>query len=290
MLAEALTASTSQDSDLPLAIQGLTTRNWEASLRALLPPETLKTLGEKALRSLFDYLNGKTDNAQVSLAPLKASLTSDSGVQAVFLLLSTQPDCMLAQVAQMTLAIFERSVIQFCNPPSEIHSLITPAIELQLRITAAALPDQVTLAKQEYSSTKNDPREQLRIVRLLMRLSPLIPLTFLFSLTILAVRSFVNWLDWWGIPLFITGTLATLLGLTGAPIVGLILQQILVDNMPTYLPIILLDYGIELAAAMVNQLLKPMLWEGLLLTMIGIIMIAVSVPLKRKKALLALSS
>ena len=70
-LAESLASYTSNTGNLPVVIQGLSAPDWEAFLRALLPPEELKLVSDQALRSIFDYLNGNTDTAQVSLAPLK---------------------------------------------------------------------------------------------------------------------------------------------------------------------------------------------------------------------------
>jgi hypothetical protein len=72
----------------------------------------------------------------------------------------------------------------------------------------------------------------------------------------------------------------------GAPIVGLILQGILVNNMPTYLPAIMLDYASELSAAMVRQLLKPVVWQGLFLAFLGLIMILLAILFSHRQALM----
>jgi hypothetical protein len=44
--------------------------------------------------------------------------------------------------------------------------------------------------------------------------------------------------------------------------------------MPAFLPTILLDYASDLASAMLQALLNPVLWQGLVIAFIGLIMAA----------------
>lgn len=283
VMANALAASASDQSGLPRVMQGFSTQSWETFLRAILPAETLKAMGDETLNSIFAYINNQNDAAQISLTPLKASLISDAGAQAVFALLSAQPDCTLEQIAQMGAAVFGEGKIEFCNPPAQLQPFMIPILQAQLQLAAAALPDQITIARADSASQQTDPRPRLKFIRLMMRLSPLLPLAFLFVVTILAVNSLKSWLTWWGFPFSITGIIAVLMGLAGAPVAGFILQKILVNKIPAYLPVIMLDYAGELAAAMVRQLLKPIMWQGLILVVIGAIMIAISFFIKGKE-------
>ena len=117
---------------------------------------------------------------------------------------------------------------------------------------------------------------------MVMRLSPIIPLVFLLLMTIFTVNSLKSWLRWWGIPLFITGILASLVSLSGAPIFGAILQRILVSRMPDFLPTILLGYANDLASAMLQAWFNPVLWQGLVIALIGLIMTVSSYFVKEK--------
>ncbi len=279
-IAEYLVAGTSESSDFPIVIRGFSTADWEVFLRALLPPETLKGMGDQALESIFDYLNLKTDIAQVSLAPVKSSLASDRGVHAIFLLLGTQPECTLAQVTSMTLAVLQQGELIFCNPPQPFTSLLTPLVEFVLKSTTTFLPEQVVLASQIKTTAENDPRTRLQFYRQLMRLSPLIPMALLICILGLVVRSTRSWLQWWGIPLTVAGLTSMLLAFSSAPALGRILQHILILYLPVYLPKILLEYGSELASAMVRELLLPVLRQGGFVALTGGIMLLVSLFLK----------
>lgn len=267
VMAEAMTSTNKEK--LPVVMRGMSVQAWDAFFRTLLPEDVLKAMGDEALNSIFAYLNMQTNSAQVSLTALKTGMVSDTGAQAVFTLLKTQPDCTLQQISQMTINLLSNSEIQFCNPPEQMLPFLTPVIQGQMQVTALALPDQFTIVS---APPANDPRIKLRTARMVMRLSPIIPLAFLLLMTIFAVNSLKSWLKWWGIPLFITGVLASLMSLSGAPMIGVIFQRVLVNRMPAFLPAILLDYTGDLASTMLKALLSPVFWQGLAIAAIGLVM------------------
>lgn len=266
VMADAITSSEPDPSQFPVVMRGMGKEAWEAFFRALLPPETLQAMGDDALNSTFAYLNLQTDSAQLNLAPLKASMASDRGAQAVFLLLSAQPDCTFIQMAQMTINLLSGGQVEICKPPAELYPALTPMIQSQMQFAAAAIPDQVTIIS---APLQNDPRQRLKITRLVMRLSPILPLFFLLGLTVFAVRSLKSWLGWWGVSFMMTGSIALVIGLLGGPVFGEIFQRILLAQMPNFLPVILFDYAGDLASAMTQTLLSPVMWQGLLLFLLG---------------------
>ena len=80
-----------------------------------------------------------------------------------------------------------------------------------------------------------------------------------------------------------TGLIAFVIGLLGAPLFGKILQRVLVTRMPVYLPALLLGYASDLASAMVQTLLNPILMQGLAFALIGLVMVVGSYFIKRRK-------
>ena len=269
VMAEAMHSSTVDTSKLPIVMQDMSQDAWEAFFRTLLPPETLKAMGDEMLNSIFAYFNMQTNSAQLSLVALKASMGSDSGPQAVYKLLETRPECTLAQMAQMASSLLSNGEIQFCKPPEKLYPILTPVIQKQMQFAALAIPDQLTLIS---ATLDNDPRVKLQTARIAMRFSPILPLFFLLLMTIFTVNSFKSWLNWWGIPFCITGILASIMSLSGAPIFSVVLQRILENRMPAFFPSILLGYASELASAMLQALLRPVLWQGLIIALIGLVM------------------
>jgi hypothetical protein len=280
VMAEAMLSASTDTSQLPVVMRGMNQQAWEAFFRTLLPQETLKVMGDDVLNSTFAYLNLRTNSVELSLIPLKTSMVGETGAQAVYKLLDTQPDCTFDQIAQMTFSLFKNSEMQFCKPPAELASMLAPVIQGQMQVATLAIPDQITLLN---APLENDPRVKLRVARLLMRLSPIFPLIFLLMLTVLVVNSFKSWLNWWGISLFITGFLASLMSLSGAPIFSVVFQRILVDRMPTFLPVILLDYANGLASAMLQALFNPVLWQAIIMTLIGLVMAGAGYFLREQK-------
>jgi len=280
IMAEGLVASVPSES-LPSAMQGLSAEQWENLVRDLLPPETLQAMGGQALGSLFAYLEGQADTAYLSLAPLKQSMAGERGVQTALALLGAQPDCTLAQLAQMTMAAFTDNQAALCNPPEELYPIITPFIQGQLQVAAATLPDQITLFGGQPGGFQESARQRLQTIRLAMRLSPLLPLAFLFALTILVVRGLHDWLAWWGIPFSITGALAVVTGLLGAPLAGTLISQVLARRMYAYLPSFVLDNSDQLTAAVLEQLLEPVTLQGLILMGVGLTMALLAMLVKR---------
>jgi len=271
IIAQALASTTMNQEQLPIMMRGMSTQAWDAFFRSMLPQDVLKKMGDDALNSTFAYLNMQTDSAELSLQPLKTSIVSESGTRAVFTLLKTLPDCTLRQIGQITLDLFSNSEIQFCNPPKDLYPLLTPIVQGQMQMAALAIPDQFTIVS---APPENDPRPKLQTARMLMRLSPLLPLGLLLLMTIIVVNSLKSWLNWWGIPFIITGGFASLMGFSGAPVIGVIFQRILVNRMPAFLPAIMLDYAGNLASAMVQTLLTPILFQGIFLMCIGVVMAA----------------
>ncbi len=281
VMAEALIGATTGQSGLPVMLRGLPQQDVETFLRVIMPPDVLKAVGDQTLASVFAYVDQKAENAQVSLAPLKANIATDASVQAVYGLLSNQPPCTVDQLLNMSVLLLQQQ-LTFCNPPPDVQPLLTPVIQIQLQAISANLPDSVTLMSANHPAGTADPRERLRLARSVMKFSPLIAFAFWFSYFLLVLLSFPNWLDWLGLPMMISGGFAFLAALIGSPVIQILIQNVLAINMPRYVPAILLDYTGDFAGAVTRQFLQPVVWEGLLLAVVGLGILALSFILKQK--------
>jgi len=280
IMAETVDATVTNKEQIPLVMSGTSTQQWENFFRMLLPEDVSKAMGDEALNSVFAYWNMQSDSAEISMMPLKSAMTSDAGVQAVFSLLKTQPACSLSQIAQMTLDLLGNNQIELCNPPQELAPILTPVIQSQMQMAAIAIPDKITLIS---APAENDPRQTLKLARVLMRFSPVFPLILLLIITVMMVNSLKSWLNWWGIPFLFTGTVAGLMSLGGAPATSAVLRRILESRLPAFLPAVLLEYADNLSSAMVQALLRPILWQSALLAMLGLMMTATAFFVKTKR-------
>jgi hypothetical protein len=249
-------------------LKELTYEDWRATITSIVPPEELKLLTDSALDSVFDYLNDRTNSATITLVPIKARLTGPAGVEIVQKILHAQPDCTADQLLQMGLGFLSGN-IGLCNPPPELLGLVNPLIESQLQLLTFSIPNEVTLIASTPGDPANDPRARLRQVRTLMTITPVFPLFFLFCLTIFAVRSLIDWLQWWGYPFLITGGAGAIIALAGAPVLGIIVQSILEIYGSGFIPPILFSALREAVSVVTGEILRPILYEGLILAAVG---------------------
>ncbi len=281
LMAKALASPGTDTGQLPPIMQGMSIEAWESFIRALLPPESLKAMGDNVLVSTFAYLNMQSNQVQVDLQPIKTSMASETGSQAVLSLLSSLPACTAEQIARASVNLLMGGQIEFCNPPADLLPLVTPIIQAQLQFTASIIPDQMTILT---APLQNDPRQRLQLIRFFMRLSPILPIACLLGMTFLAVRSLNDWLKWWGIPTLVSGFLTFVMGILGAPIMGRVIAYILSKRLPNYLPDFLTSFTSDFASAMVRALLVPVIWQGLTLIILGCAMTGYLYYLNRKPA------
>ena len=281
ILANALHTSIADDANTDPYLKALTVANWQATITSLLPPDEIKALTDDALASIFDYLNGKSDSAVISLLPFKTQLAGPAGLDVVKLILRAQPDCTAQQLLQLGLGLLGGDV-GLCNPPEEVLGLLNPLIESQLQAMTVAIPDEVTLISGTQNNLSGDARTKLDRARALMKATPFFPLFFLFGLSVFAIRNLMDWLKWWGYPFLITGAISALLAWLGASTFGLIVQRILQNQGAGFIPPILLPTIQETVTAVTTQILKPVAIEGAIMGILGLIMVLVAVYLRKK--------
>jgi hypothetical protein len=281
LLATTLADSIAQNPNAIPLIKALTVSDWETNISTLLPPEELKVAGDNALDATFDYLNGKTDSAVISLTPLKTHLVGDSGLRVVIQFLSIQPACTPEQLSQMALGLLGGQ-ITLCNPPQEAMGLMAPFIQAQLQAMTSLIPDQLAFIPSTLSDTPNDPRLKLKMVRSAIKLTPFIPALLLFGVTLFAVRTLRDWLLWWGWPFILTGITGALVALIGSPLIGWILQ-LLIQNQGTILipPVLAASIG-ETTSAVARQMLVPVAIEGFMLGLVGLGMVVMAMFLPKR--------
>jgi hypothetical protein len=195
--------------------KNLTANDWEILISELLTTEDLQAMSETNIDSLFNYFNGSTSTASISFTVLKESIESERGVNAVLALLDTQPTCTLDQIMGMTSSALTGNGLLFCKPPEIALNLAKPLIQTQLIALSQGIPQE-----KAYLSRENPTQAlvQTQGRRIIMRLSPLVPLFLLSIITVIVVRSTKSWLKWWGYPLLISGGIGLLLSFLTKPI------------------------------------------------------------------------
>ena len=257
---------------LPAFLGHLSAGQWKTLIDAVLPPEQLESMTEDALNQFFAYLNGETDAPRISLVPLKNALAGPPGLNAALTIIQAQPDCTIQEMLKI-LSSFGQ---ELCNPPRQVLDLLHPIIQSQLQAAASVIPDNVSLLPSTRSAAAGPSLKALQALRLLMRLSPVVPIGLLLVVTLIAVRTFKGWMLWWGWPFFLAGLLGMPLGFAGAPLFRWIIEGWLSKRIALTFP---LEITVSLRAvldATLREILRPAAWESAALFLVGLVMIFIS--------------
>ncbi|MBM3125165.1 MAG: hypothetical protein FJZ87_08825 [Chloroflexi bacterium] len=260
---------------MPPYLENLTAETWEAILGAVLPPADLRYMAESALDQLAEYLDGKRETVAVPLERLKQALTSDEGMHAIVALLKNQPPCTEEEVSQFESAVAMGEII-FCSPPDDVLDVVMPQIREQLDLVAASLQDEAILIAPPGAGADvttdspfgGDLLGAILSARILLRLSPLLPLGFLLAITLFAVRSAKGWLRWWGIPVFVFSCLGSTIGVLVVPFFEMAWTAYV--QLPPYLSPSLGELGYQVATAFVHNISEPVVLQSVILALVSL--------------------
>jgi len=254
----------------------------ELFIRSLLPPNEMEAFTNSVFDSAFDYINGKTDSISISMLPFKQNMTGDAGVKAFQQILTTQPACTAEQILNMSIGVLlSNQTMILCNPPKETLDLMAPLIASQLQSVSLGIPNELTLFTADQADSTHGFRPSLNRIRAIMKLSPVLPLFFLFILTLMKIRDLDEWLRWWGIPFIILGAFGTFLAIIGAPITRILIDTV-ISHGNSDLPTILINVFRDMTGALTRQILKPVMIEGLIFLSLGSGMYGTDLYLKKK--------
>lgn len=267
--------NTEQNNAIPPLAQNLTAKDWEVFLSTLISPEELRQLTEESIDQVLNVLNGDAKTAALPLEQIKDRLRSEKGVEAVFTLLASQPACTTTDILSLG-----SGKMPYCNPPEKVQNLLKPIIQAQLNLIAGSLPSQQILLRQ---NNPKSPLLQIQSLRILMRLSPLIPLVLLLFITILVVRSPKTWLRWWGIPLLIAGGITLLLSLLAAPLTQAALKITILGRIPMDVSGSVLQLVYDLFRAVIHTLIENIVVYALVMIITGLTMTLGALFIKKKE-------
>jgi hypothetical protein len=262
---------------MPLFMKNLKAADWQVIFSIILPREELQAMIESTLDQFFGYLDGTTNTVSISLDKLKERLTGPTGAKLILQLINAQPACTDEDLIQIATGESKIGTI-ICKPPEFVLGPVVSLLQEQLEAVAIKIPDEAPILKPPSSGAPSaangpsgtDPVSNLRTIRLIMRLSPIAPLVFLLMITLFAVRSLKSWMRWWGIPIFISGILGLVLGLSTQPIVDLAWTKFLLPRIPAYIPVDITAISQELVGSIVHSLSEKIILQAVILGVIGL--------------------
>ncbi len=101
-------------------------------------------------------------------------------------------------------------------------------------------------------------------------------------ITVLAVRSLGDWLNWWGYPLWLSGLFSMALIILSGPLVAWVFRAFIAPIFPEKLPLDILDMFEAVVSRIAYEAVLPTAKIAGLLILIGLIMVAVAFLLRKK--------
>ena len=256
--------------------KNLSMEDWQSLVVNLLPPDVLSSLTEDAVNQTIAYVNGERADVVLSLDKLRAHMQSPEGINAIYALLESQPDCTVEQLTAMAL---NKQALTLCNPPDTFLLLdLRLIITTQINKLIALIPEQMTIISE--NSSRPLYLQNLADLRVLMRLSPLFPILCLLVILVLIVRSLPGWLNWWGYPLLFAGLGTLFVGAMSAPISSLAFQILFAPALPAVFPADLLKMFKGLTAAIVRDAIRPVWLVAGTMILVGLVMVGYGFLLK----------
>ena len=266
---------------MPQFMSNLQASDWENIITTLLPPADLQAMTEKTIDGLFAYLNGETDSVTISLVGWKARLAGPPGSEAVKQLILSQPSCTLDELAQISdEAKSESAGMVLCNPGEDLTNLVLPTVQEQLNAVITTIPDHVIIIKPAPPAAassnpgplgiNNDPIRVLILIRMIIRLSPFLPLACLLLVTLFGVRSIKGWMRWWGIPIFIIGAITLSISLTSLPLFEIVWVNFAAPRIPAFIPIDISNISHNLVYYVAHTLMEKIVLQSVILIVISL--------------------
>jgi hypothetical protein len=240
-------------------------------IQSVLPCPIVEKFVFGGIDQIFSQINLATAQQGLSLNSIKQSLQQKSST-VVDEFLKSQPDCTAAQLLQIgTDALLGKGVQSgtiLCNPPAPLREVLSVPIGLMMDAAIQGLPDQIPLSSGFVNSLNS-----LRIIRIALNWSFVLPLIFLGLTTVLAVRSWRSLLQWWGIPLLVSGLTALVISLTASPIFYELLTGFLFPNLPANLVPEAITLISDVLSSVVNGLVRPIQIQSAVIGLIGLVMV-----------------
>ncbi|HEY70034.1 MAG TPA: hypothetical protein G4O08_05555 [Anaerolineae bacterium] len=279
------------DGGPPAFFADLSEQDWERLLVGLIPRPWLRGEFESVLDQVFFMLDtgDLASPIVISMVEFKAHILGDAGMQAFLDLVSTRPPCtndQLMRLSQLEMNMSSVSMLLTCSPPQDLIDQFRPQIQIILGEIVGDIDDVLDLSASLTGEGDGDgdlDLSTLRLIRLGIRFSPLLPAVLLLLVTIFGVRSLKGFFLWWGIPLLILGVMAFI----GSQIVTLLFHWSFsvygAQLLPDYISPEIMDFALDVVGSVIGSLTTAIAIQAAILAIVGLVFTILSFFFKTRR-------
>jgi hypothetical protein len=276
-----------ESSPMPAYFKDIDSSEWRAVLGKLIDPVWFQTQVESAIDQVIGFISnpGQPLSINLSLMELKTRLGGEEGYQASLLMLQSLEPCSIVDIMKLPYQAGDSGglfSLELCNPGETATQLREEILRAALKSVSETIPENTSTYFEpisvRLSANLESSLRTLQLVKTISTFSPVIPLFFLLVVTLLVVRNLKGFLTWWGIPITIIGILVFLSALFITPAMRSTLIRL---NMQGLAPG-MVDWVKTVVLNVARSFEYTLLVQAVILFIVGIIMILVSIILKKK--------
>ena len=277
---EALTGI--DEPDIVLLISFLDRDDWRQVKQEILTADILASWVSVAVDGVYDWIDSedRVPHVTFDLQPFIDRVNSEHGVNSILIAYGNLPPCTDEQIADMKARLDAAPagtevLYNLCEFPDPWH-------EDQFNDYVDGLEDVVENVPAEFALTEelvesyggaitDRPlvlKDQLRLVRMLMRWAWAVPTVLVILIVLLRVRSLRDLARRLGVPLLLGGVLTLLPPLTYR---GLI-TKLLASQVLVFAPEVILQEATRSALRLVSEIFRPMLMQAIIIGILGLLL------------------
>lgn len=267
----------------------LTIDDWRAIRYEVLSDEILQDWISTTVDGAYAWIDSdeRVPDIQWNLALFKERVASEHGRNAVQTVFDTLDPCTEEQVANFKTRLAAappgiKVPYNLCRFPDPWYRDQIGDYHNSLVLVLANIPDlfnltaEIARGENPAGAGPDQIKLQLRLIRSAIRWAPLLPAVLLFIILALAVRRLRELGNWWGVPLTISGILLILLTILYRSSVAALMSFGPLSETPS----LIRTETIEALMRLAVEIFRPMLWQAILVGVLGIILIVVGALVK----------
>jgi hypothetical protein len=278
--------------DILTLIDFMTADDWRTIRWEVLPNEILEEWVGVTVAGTYAWIDSEDRVPQITwnMQTFIERVNTEHGINAITVAYNALPPCKPEQIEDFKNRLAAapagtKVLYNLCEFPDPWYEDQFSDYLESLESVVANIPAHFALTKEleQIDDTQGIGPEilksQLRLLRTLMNLAPLIPVALLVLILIFGIRSLKGLGRWWGIPLTFGGLLALILGLAYRPVITWILAAGPLSEAP---PLITEEATLA-ALRLAAEIFRPVVWQSLIIVVVALILVIVGAVIKEKK-------